>query len=164
VPRVCSICAHPERPAIEADLIAGQATFRSIAKRYGTSPAALTRHKADHLPTFLATAKAAAEVANAGTLLEQVKSLRDRTLALLEKAEEAGDLRTAFAGIREARGCLALLGEIEGELDRRPVINLIGSDEWRALLTAILEALAPYPAARVAAADAVAALGTGDGR
>jgi hypothetical protein len=44
MPRSCTICTHPQRTAIETALVAGDA-FRIIAKRFGTSPAALFRHK-----------------------------------------------------------------------------------------------------------------------
>jgi hypothetical protein len=53
MPRSCTICTHPQRTAIETALMAGDA-FRIIANRFGTSPAALFRHKghlAKRLPT-----------------------------------------------------------------------------------------------------------------
>ena len=56
------------------------------------------------------------EVAQADDLLSQVKDLRERALRVLGAAEEAGDLRAAMGAIREARGCLELLGRVTGEL------------------------------------------------
>jgi hypothetical protein len=44
MPRSCTICAHPQRTAIETALARGEA-FRNIASCFGTSPAALFRHK-----------------------------------------------------------------------------------------------------------------------
>lgn len=44
MPRPCSICRHPECPAIEQALSA-KSPYRIIAERFGTSPAALHRHK-----------------------------------------------------------------------------------------------------------------------
>jgi hypothetical protein len=43
-----SICIHPDRPAIDTALAAGEA-FRNIQKRFGTSTTALHRHQHAHL-------------------------------------------------------------------------------------------------------------------
>src|SRR3712207_2670343 len=102
MPRACTICQHAERPAINAALVANE-PYRLIAERFGTSVAALTRHKAEHLPVSLAKAEEAKETALADDLLGQVKALRNKAISLLQKAEAAGDLRTALLGIREAR-------------------------------------------------------------
>jgi len=104
-----------------------------------------------------------AALAAAGTdLLREVRALRGKSYALLLKAEAAGDYRTALAGVREARACLELLAEMEGELDRRQTVNvLVAAPEWLAARAAVLGALRPCPEARVAVADALAALGGG---
>ncbi len=158
MPQVCTICRHPEREAINAALIAGD-PFRNIAERTGTSVGALTRHKAEHLPVTLAKATEAKETALADDLLAQVKALRNKAISILQKAEEAGDLRTALLGIREARSCVELLLEVEGELNRTPTINILVAPEWVAVRGALLRALAPYPEARTAVAVALTEAG-----
>ncbi len=154
MPQVCSICRHAEKPAINAALIANE-PYRLIAERYGTSPAALTRHKAEHLPASLAKAEEAKETALADDLLGQVKQLRNKAISILLKAEAAGDYRTALMGIREARGCLELLAEMEGEINRNPVVNLYLSQEWIEVRAVLLHALGDFPEARAAAALAL---------
>jgi hypothetical protein len=154
MPRTCSICIHPQRPAIDRALIAGEA-FRNIAERFGTSATALTRHKKDHVPARVAKAQEAKQVANADDLLTQLKALRNKAISLLNQAEAAGDFRTALAGIREARGCIETLLEVEGELDRRGTINVLVLPEWVALRGRILQAMTPYPEARAALAVAL---------
>jgi hypothetical protein len=154
MPRVCTICRHPEKPAINAALIANE-PYRLIAERYGTSPAALTRHKAEHLPASLAKAEEAKETALADDLLGQVKQLRSKAISILLKAEASGDYRTALMGIREARGCLELLAEMEGELNRAPVISLYLSPEWLRVRGVLVQALGDFPEARAAAAQAL---------
>jgi len=57
--------------------------------------------------------------------------------------------------IREARGNIELLAKLLGELDERPVINLVAAPEWIQIRTAILVALQPYPEARVTVAEAL---------
>jgi hypothetical protein len=162
VPRTCTVCTHPKRQEIDRALIAGEA-FRNIAERFGTSATALTRHKKEHVPGHVAKAKEATQVANADDLLAQLKALRNRAISLLTKAEAAGDYRTALAGIREARGCIETLMEIEGELDRRGVTNIVINAEWIELRTIMLTTLQPYPEARQAVAASLRLIEGGAG-
>ena len=75
---------------------------------------------------------------------------------VLEQAEASEDLRTAVSAIREARGCVELLGKLAGQLKDSPTINVILMPEWRELQTAILKALAPHRDARLAVTTALA--------
>ncbi len=56
MPRICTVCDHSERTAIDTALVGGEAN-RFIAKRFALSAAAVQRHRANHLPTVLAEAK-----------------------------------------------------------------------------------------------------------
>lgn len=49
---VCRVCYHPDRNAIETDLISGK-SLRNIAKCSGVSVSSLHRHKREHLPANL---------------------------------------------------------------------------------------------------------------
>ena len=91
--------------------------FRHIAKRTGTSTAALHRHKKDHIPLSLRRAQDAEEVAHADSLLDQIQELQARAMGILEQAERAGDLRTALAAIGQARGVLELQAKVAGEME-----------------------------------------------
>ncbi len=157
MPRICTVCAHSQRSEIDRALVEG-ATYRTIADRFGLSETALKRHKSEHLPGHVAKAQEAAQVADADDLLQQLKALRNRAIRILQKAETAGDYRTALAGIREARGCIEVLMEVEGELDRRGVTNIVISPEWLEIRTAILVALQPYPDAAQAVAGRLAVI------
>ena len=160
MPRTCTICTHEQRAEIDRALVAGE-PFRNIAERFGTSATALTRHKAEHLPVKLAQAREAKEVAQASTLLDEVRALRRKAVGILLRAEQSGDLRTALFGIREARACIELLAEMEGELNRRPEVHLHLSPAWLQVRTVIINALAFYPDVRAAV---VAALEAHDAR
>ncbi len=162
MPRTCTVCIHPERAAINKALIANE-PFRHIAERFGTSATALTRHKAEHLPAIMVKSQAAKETALAGDLLSQVQQLRDKALGILQSAEEAGDLRTALLGIREARACVELLAEMEGELNRNPTINILLAPQWIELRAVLLQALGPFPEARASVAQALLEADRGDG-
>ena len=90
---------------------------------------------------FITRSKEAEEAARADDLLDQVRNLQAHALDILERAEKAGDLRTALAAISQARGNLELLGKLAGELDERPVVNLNISPEWLELRAVIVGAL-----------------------
>jgi transposase-like protein len=128
MPRRCTVCDHPQRHNINEALVSG-GPYRSVAKRFGLSESAVYRHKTEHLPAHLSKAREAEEAAQADDLLEQVRNLQAHALDILERAEKAGDLRTALAAISQARGNIELLGKLAGELDERPVVNLNVSPE-----------------------------------
>ena len=154
MPRRCTVCDHPERHSIDEALVIG-APYRSVAKRFDLSESAVYRHKTEHLPARLLKARDAEEVAQADDLLEQVRHLQAHALDILERAEKAWDLRTALAAISQARGNLELLGKLAGELDERPVVNVLISPQWVVIRTTMLEALLPYPEARAAVAESL---------
>ena len=52
MPRPCTACAHPERAAIESDLLADALSFRTVAGRYGLSSSAVDRHRAKHMAAY----------------------------------------------------------------------------------------------------------------
>src|SRR3954468_14235123 len=98
MPRRCTVCANLQRQGIDEALVSG-APYRSVAKRFGLSESAVYRHKTEHLPAQLLKAREVEETARADDLLEQVRNLQTHALDILERAEEAGNLRTALAAI-----------------------------------------------------------------
>jgi hypothetical protein len=161
MPRRCTVCDQPEKHSIDEALVSG-APYRSVAKRFELSESSVYRHKTEHLPTHLLKAREVEEVAQANDLLEQVRNLQTHALAILERAENAGDLRTALAAISQARGNLELLGKLAGELDERPVVNLNISPEWLELRAVIVGALEPHPAAHTAVLRALESVNDGN--
>src|SRR5439155_1321676 len=101
MPRTCTICAHKDREGIDRALAVGT-SLRNIAKRFATSATALHRHKA-HVKAVLAKAQETREVALGDSLADQLRSIHAKTLALLNRAETAGDQRTMLGAIKEAR-------------------------------------------------------------
>lgn len=147
--RTCTICTHPERHAIDQALIIDSAALRVLGSRYAVSYAALFRHKESHLPKALTQAHAAADVAQADDLLDQVQDLQRRTLAILATAEQTKALGLALGAIREARSNLELLAKLEGKLREQQTVNILVAPQWLHLRTVILGALADYPEARL---------------
>ena len=130
MPRTCTVCIHSDLGLIDAALVAGQ-PYRGIAKQFQASASAVYRHQQEHLPAALVKANEAGEVAHGDSLLDQVRDLQEKALAILSAAERAGDLKTALSAVREARGCLELLAKITGlmsvraEVEIAPVINFV---------------------------------------
>ena len=93
--------------------------------------------------------------------MDQVRDLQAHAIDILERAEQAGDLRTALAAISQARGNLELLGKLAGELDERTLVNLNVSPEWLELRAVIVGALEPHPAAHRAVLRALESVGDG---
>ena len=160
--RVCTICSHESRDAIEDAFIAGTPK-RRIASHYGVSERAVRYHLREHLPALLALARDAERAARADTLLDRIEALQSRTLAILEASEETNEHRTALTAIREARGNLELIGEVTKELNRAPTLNLSLHPEYIEARTLIIQALGPYPEAREAVVKALEGSGNGRG-
>ena len=160
MPRRCTVRDQPERHSIDEALVSG-APYRSVAKRFSLSESAVYRHKTEHLPAHLLKAREVEEVAQADDLLEQVRNLQTHAFDILERAEKAGDFRTALAAISQAWGNLELLGKLASELDERPVVNLIVSSEWLDLRAVIVGALEPHPAAHRRVLRALESVGNG---
>ena len=147
MPRICTICAHKKRAAIEKVVLAGEG-LRKIAGRFGTSVTALHRHKSDHLTPSLVKANGAAQAAHGDDLLGKVRELEADARRIMSKAEQAEDLRTAVMAIRELARLIDLLGKLRGEIQNAPTtINI------QVLAPVILKALEGYPEARLAVAE-----------
>ncbi len=152
MPRTCTACGHEDRPAIDAALVAGVA-LRTIADQYGLSHQALMRHRSDHIPPALVTAAGAEEVRQALDVLQQLKTINSAALTVLRDARAAQDGDLALKAIDRIHKQIELQAKLLGDLDERPVVNVLISPEWLALRGRIVGALARYPDARVALAE-----------
>src|SRR6516164_5344178 len=124
MPRICSICTHPQRERIDKALLAGQ-PLREITGRVPIRKSALHRHKR-HLQTTLTQAKTAEEALRGDSLLEDLQSLAAEANRLKQKAERSGDLRTAMAGLRELARLIEIRARVVGELrDREINLNVL---------------------------------------
>ncbi len=105
--RTCTVCVHAERGAIDRALVAGDPN-RRIAAHHEVTEQALRRHKAEHIPAELATARQAEDVAAAEDLLAQVRELHGHALDILAATKDGADkdYRVALGAIREARACV----------------------------------------------------------
>lgn len=152
--RNCGICSHEQREEINASLLSGT-SLREISERFGNfSIAALHRHKQKHLPQKMVKAAEAAEVVEAGTLLDRLKALNRETAAILKEARGRNDDR-ALRAIARAEKQLELEARLLGELNEGVRVSLTTSPDWLATRSAILRAIDPYPEARRAVLEAL---------
>jgi hypothetical protein len=116
--QTCTVCRHEQRELIDRALVAGT-PLRDIAGQFSASKAALARHRVSHLlPEVLQVATLKGSL-RADSVLAEATALLGKAGDLLLQAEEAGDTRTALAGVREARGCLELLAKVQNAVPVR---------------------------------------------
>jgi hypothetical protein len=96
MPRLCTICIHPARAAIDDGLIAGQ-SIRDVSGQYGLRKSAVHRHKGSHVPISLAPdgANLEAEFKAAQQADQQrVKQLRWNARAVMRAMQGWGQIRS----------------------------------------------------------------------
>jgi len=129
MPRSCTVCRHPERPAIDVALTSGEA-LRSIGRRYDLTHRALARHKQGHMSGSARERQVSESHEKKGETDEVVSRVLDlvqKTRDLLARAEQAGEWGPALLSIREARATTELEAELLAGLSgrsREPVLML----------------------------------------
>lgn len=133
----CTVCQDPRVQTLDSLLAQGR-SGRSLAAEFGLSPDAVKRHAKAHAAPRDSGRRAPS---GADPLSELVDALRSRAL----DGNNSGT-------VREYRLALAALTERSAE---RPAYNVLADPEWLRLRDLLLEALEPYPEARLAVADAL---------
>lgn len=150
MPKVCSVCTHPEAEAINISLLSGRASLRDIAGKYGLSLSAVHRHK-QHLPAQLVACDEGREAGNPSNVMLRIMELEKRANGIYAQATEAQDRRTALNALKELREIVTLYGRLAGELQTQTIHqHLHVSPEWVSMRQTVLSVLKPYPEARAA--------------
>jgi len=157
MPRVCTVCAHAERAAIDRALVGGTAC-REVAALYRVSADSVERHAAKHLPKMLVDARHAADDERALDVIKQLRAINGASLRILHEAQQGQDPQTALKAVDCIQRQIELQAKLLGDLDDRPQVNVIVSPEWVSIRGEILVALRPYPEARQAVAARLVAL------
>ncbi len=160
MPRKCTVCTSPRKEKIDAE-IAGDEPLAQIAKRHRVSRDAVGRHKKKHLtPALVAVALERMRDESARSAydatVDRLETLIDRLEDLLSVAEERKSLVGGANIAREIRSALELVARLRGELQDKPqsvVVNVLSTGEFASITARLIEALAPWPEARIAAAD-----------
>jgi hypothetical protein len=152
MPRICTVCTHADRAAIDKAVAAGQ-PMRALSALYRVSEDAVARHSASHLPARLVKAQERQDVREALDVVAQLKAINVATLEVLRDARASGDGELVLKATDRALKQIELQAKLLGDLDDRPQVNILISAEWAEIRLLILRALGPYPDARTAVAE-----------
>ncbi len=154
MPQPCTICTHPDRDAIEQAMVTDMPN-RAIARQWRVSKDAVARHKEDHLPSRVVKAQEATDLRQAFDVVQQLKAINGVTLAILKGAREMRNDKIALAAVDRVQRQIELQARLLGELDDRPVVNVLVLPEWHRVRAVIIQALADEPSARIKVAAAL---------
>jgi hypothetical protein len=121
VPRTCTICSHPECPAIDRAVLAGEASNRRIASQYGVTERAIRDHKANHLKARMLKAVERREEADIRTAIDvvgQLRAINGASLTILKEARDARDGDLALRAIDRIQKQIELQAKLIGELQQ----------------------------------------------
>jgi len=155
VSRSCTVCTSPHRAAVDDALVAGRSQ-QDISSETGIHEASIQRHRVSHLSPALVAIQQRREERRSVKLVDRLDSVVTSVERLVHAAEADGSSAKMLAAAREFRSGVELLARLTGELDERPqavTINVLSSPEVAAMASSLLSALAPYPEARIAAAQ-----------
>ncbi len=158
MPRVCSVCTHPERAEIDRALIAGSGSNRRIAAQYALNESAIRAHKANHLKVRLLKAADREAEADLRTVIDvraQLKAINGAALTVLKEAREARDGDLALKAIDRIQKQIELQAKLIGELHDGNTINVTLSPQWIEIRAVVIGALQDHPEARTAVAAAL---------
>lgn len=155
--RVCTICYHPERSAIESAIVTGE-SYRHIASQFGVGYKSVERHIADkHVAQEIKQTQAAKEEARSLDVVKQLKDINEISQAILKESRDLKDNDIALKAIDRIAKQLELQAKLLGDIGGTQM-NVYLSPEWQDIRKVLVQALVPFPDARIAVADALAAL------
>jgi hypothetical protein len=161
----CGCCTHRERAAIDLALARGVSAY-ALSARYGLSTHCLYRHAKANLPAQLRAKLIAGpdldidldklRTTESQSLLANLVAVRHRLFACLDTAEESGDggMIAKLAG--QLHRNLELVGKLLGSLGVGSTTvnnNVLIMPAYVELRVGLVEALAPFPEARIAVAE-----------
>lgn len=155
MPRICTVCSHPDRNEIDTALVAGD-PLRNVARRRSVTVSALFRHKRDHLPGHLVKAAEEEDLAQAIDVVRQLKAINAACLEILQKSRADGKHSISLRAVDRIHRQIELQARLLGELrETGPQVNVLIAAEWHEIRMTIFNVLEPYPEARAALAEAL---------
>ena len=125
----CTVCNHPQLHDIDQALLAENATFAALGKKYGLSISSLFRHKR-HLQGKMAQAEKRLQNHFRQETLFHYNELLETTRRLIGTAVAAGDTRQALQAIREGTRILNFMTKLEVTFDADLVYRILASPQW----------------------------------
>ena len=162
MPRQCLVCQHEQQAAIDRGLVAGQ-SLRDLSALFRVSEDSLARHRDSHLPQAVQKAQEQEDVRQALDVVAQLKAINGVTMQILSEARQQKNPDVALKAVDRIQRQIELQAKLLGDLDERPVVNVVLSADWIALREALFTILAPHPAIRADMARKLIELGAGNG-
>jgi hypothetical protein len=137
----CAVCSHEKREQIDLALRA-EVPLQQLAKKWGMSTAALSRHNAKHVSASLVKVHRAS---TAGLpFVKRMERLVRRMEVFVDAAEQGGKPAQFIAGMRELRGLVEAIGRATGEMATPELaINMQTTKEWVELRSTVLQFIPP---------------------
>ena len=104
-------------------MLAGD-SYRVVAHHFHVSRDAVARHRR-HIAKTAPSSQQIGQIFESGTLVDQLCNLTSEAQRLKEKAEIAGDFRTALSAVRELCRIVELVAKLRGDIDGRSEINVV---------------------------------------
>ncbi len=157
MPRRCSVCDHPKRGEIDAALVRGVNSYKLEATYSDLTRSSIERHATNgHINDKLLKAQAAADAREALDVVRQLKAVNNVSWGVLQGAREAGDPNLVLRAVDRVQKQLELQAKLLGDLDERPVINILNNPQFIQVQAAVVQALEGYPEARESVVRALA--------
>jgi hypothetical protein len=160
----CTVCSHREHAAIDLALARG-VSVRAMARRYKLGTDSIYRHSRNHMPAQLRAKLIAGpdldidldrlRQTESQSLLVHLIALRQRLLAAMDVAEEAGDGNMLSRVAGQLHTNLEITGKLLGDLGigSTTVTNVLVMPAYVEMRVGLVNALRPFPeAARAVAA------------
>ena len=167
----CVICAHKKAIEINDRLIDKSHTgesFQTIADHFGLSKTTLITHfngnpeknEPSHISELLSKSSNIQEVLSAESLTKQISEIREKIKSLLQRAEDADNLRDVHNFVGDTLKQIELEAKLQGQIKEQSInintqVNILQSPEWVSLRTKIVMALDPFPEAKAAVVNAL---------
>src|SRR5438128_7947025 len=120
----CAVCQHADRGQIDLELRAG-VPLEELSRRWGMSPASLSRHNAKHVSAALVAVHPVRLKGASPSFIERLEGLAERVERFIDAAERGRRPAQFVVGIRELRGLLESIGRAKGELTAMPEVGAI---------------------------------------
>lgn len=172
-PGSCQVCNSPHRHSVDVALAHGLG-HDAIGKRYNLSPHSVQRHGKNHLSPQMRAAVQhalhpsavdldALKVSEGENLLHHLAHQRARLATHIELAVAIGDPSAAIRGEAAITNNLQLISKLLGVLvnvHETRHQHILTHPDYLRLREVLLQALAPFPEARIAVGRALAGIET----
>lgn len=101
--RLCGVCNHPRRAAIDEALLRHAESYRGIARRFGLEDDALRRHEVRHLHWSWQLSTKLQALMNTDRLVARIEAMESIADDVLEQAARLNDQRLRLLAIAQVR-------------------------------------------------------------